>query len=130
MEYIWIIIALLAACSGSALVVNLLPFSVNKRLNPMVMFLSALIALTLPHVIILALAMTIPMGLIYGWTGIRLQGHEPVKLPVEQIVSASKAVSNRLSIITNTSKKPEVSTFLDKAYPDPGGHVDKYVPEL
>jgi hypothetical protein len=122
MEFIWIIIALLAACSGSALVVNLLPFSINKRLNPMVMFLSALIALALPHVIILALAMTIPMGLIYGWTGIRLQGHEPVKLPVDQAITLAKRIK--------VPKKAEVSTFLDRSYPDPGGHVEKFVPEL
>ena len=122
MEFIWIIIALLAACAGSALVANLLPFSIDKKLNPMVMFLSALLALALPHIIILALAMTIPMGLIYGWTGIRLQGHEPVKLPVDQ----AKALAKRVKV----PKKREVSTFLDRSYPDPGGHVEKYVPEL
>ena len=122
MEFIWIIVALLAACSGSALVANLLPFSIDKKLNPLVMFLAALAALVLPHVIIIALAMTIPMGLIYGWAGIRLQGHEPVKLPVDEV----KALAKRIKV----PKKREVSTFLDKAYPDPGGHVEKYVPEL
>lgn len=122
MEWIWIIIAILAATSGSALVVNLLPFSIDKKLNPLVMFLSALVALVLPHIFILALAMTIPMGLIYGWTGIRLQGHEPVRLPVQQV----KTLVNNLK----PPKRAETREFLTKAYPDPGGHVEKFVPEL
>lgn len=122
MEVIWIIVAVLAACSGSALVANLLPFSIDKKLNPLVMFIAALVALTLPHLIILALAMTIPMGIIYGWTGIRLQGHEPVHLPVAQ----AKALMNHLK----PPKRVETSEFLTRSYPDPGGHVEKYVPEI
>lgn len=121
MEAIWIIIAILAAVAGSAMVANLLPFSIDKKLNPLVMFLAALTALALPHIIILALAMTIPMGLIYGWTGIRLQGHTPVKLPIEE----AKALTKRIKI----PKKAEVSVFLDKEFPNPEA-VEKYVPEL
>lgn len=121
MELIWIIIALLAAVAGSALVANLLPFSIDKKLNPLVMFLAALIALALPHIIILALAMTIPMGLIYGWTGIRLQGHEPVKIPVDQVKELAKKA-------LKVPKKAPVSEFLTREFPKPD--IDSYVPEL
>lgn len=124
MEFIWIILAILAAVAGSALVANLLPFSIDKKLNPVVMFLSALIALVLPHILVLALAMTIPMGLIYGWTNIRLQGHDPVRLPVEQAIGLAKKIK--------LPKKVEVSEFLTREYPDPTAEssVDKFVPEL
>lgn len=122
MEYIWIIFALFAAVAFSVMVVNVLPFSIDKKLNPLVMFLSALAALALPHLIVTALAMTVPMGLIYGWTGIRLQGHEPVKLPVEQVVGLAKKLK--------VPKKTEVTTFLNKEFPVPESSVEKYVPEL
>ena len=122
MEAIWIIIAILAATAGSAMVANLLPFSIDKKLNPLVMFLAALIALGLPHVIILALAMTIPMGLIYGWTGIRLQGHVPVRLPVQETLALAKRIK--------VPKRVETSVFLAQEFPNPESAVDKYVPEL
>lgn len=122
MEFIWIILAILAAVAGSALIANLLPFAIDKKLNPLVMFLSALVALVLPHILIIALAMTIPMGLLYGWTNIRLQGHEPVKLPVEQVKGLAKKVK--------IPKKVEVTEFLTREYPDPESSVEKFVPEL
>lgn len=122
MEYIWIIFAILAAVAGSVMVVNLLPFSIDKKLNPLVMFLAALVALVLPHLIVIALAMTVPMGLIYGWTGIRLQGHEPVKLPVAQVTELAKKIK--------VPKKTEVTEFLSKEFPVPESSVEKYVPPL
>ncbi len=124
MEFIWIILAIFAAVAGSALVVNLLPFSIDKKLNPLVMFSAALTALVLPHIIVLSLAMTIPMGLIYGWTGVRLQGHEPVRVPVEKI---------RDNLVKLKPKaKVEVTDFLTRGYPlpDSEGTVEKFVPEL
>lgn len=116
------LIAILAAVAASAMITNVLPFSLDKRLNPWVMFLAALLCLVLPHIIVFALAMTIPMGLIYGWTGIRLQGHTPVKLPVEEV----KALTKKLKI----PKKTEVSIFLDQEFPNPESSVEKFVPEL
>lgn len=121
MEAIWIIIAILAATAGSAMVVNILPFSVDRKLNPLVMFLAALCALGLPHLLVLALAMTIPMGLIYGWTGIRLQGHAPVKIPVEQVLTVAKKLVPQRPV--------ETQAFLTTEFPNPDG-IDKYVPEL
>jgi hypothetical protein len=124
MEIIVVIIAILAAVAGSALVVNLLPFSLDKRLNPLVMFLAALLALVLPHVVVLALAMTIPMGLIYGWTGVRLQGFDTVRVPVDKI-------TDQLVRLKRTPKV-EVKEILTREYPlpDSEGTVEKFVPEL
>lgn len=121
MEAIWILISILAAVAGSAMIANVLPFSIDKKFNPLVMFLAALAALVLPHIIILALAITIPMGLLYGWMGIRLQGHEPVKLPVKQVVTAAKKL---------LPEKPiETQEFLTTEFPNPDG-IEKFVPEL
>jgi hypothetical protein len=122
MEYLFILFAVAAAVAASVMIVNILPFSIDKKLNPWLMFGCALLMLNLPHMIVLALAMTIPMGLIYGWTGIRLQGHEPVRLPVEQV----KGLANHIKI----PKRQKVSQFLTREYPDPGGHVEKFVPDL
>lgn len=121
MEYIWILFALLAAVAFSVMVINILPFSLDKKLNPLAMFLSAMIALVLPHFVVLALAMTVPMGLIYGWTGIRLQGHVPVKLPIEQAVN----------LVSKLRPKPEIEyqEILSREFPNPAG-VEKYVPDL
>lgn len=126
MEILFYIIAILAAVAVSVMIVNVLPFSLDKKLNPWLMFASALLVLNLPHMIVFALAMTVPMGLVYGWTGVRLQGHVPVRLPVEQV----KALTKYIKI----PKRHEVSTFLAKAYPDPEevreSTVEKFVPEL
>lgn len=123
MNYWMLLIEIPAAVSASVMFVNVLPFALDKKLNPWIMFLAALLVLGLPTFLQVALAMAIPMGLIYGWTGIRLQGHEPVKLPVEQ----AKALTKMIKI----PKKTEVSTFLTKEYPNPESPpVDKYVPEL
>jgi hypothetical protein len=123
MEIIVVIIAILAAVAGSALVVNLLPFSLDKRLNPLIMFLAALLALVLPHIVVLALAMTIPMGLIYGWTGVRLQGFDTVRVPVDRI-------TDQLVKFKRTPKV-EVKEILTRAYPLPETEsVPKFVPEL
>jgi hypothetical protein len=109
-----------AAVAASVMFVNVMPFSLDPKLNPWVMFLAALLILSLPLHFVLALAMTIPMGLIYGWTGIRLQGHAPVKLPVGQVVSVAK----RLKV----PKKIEIRDILQTEFPNPS--VEKYVPEL
>jgi hypothetical protein len=123
MEIIVVIIAILAAVAGSALVVNLLPFSIDKRLNPLIMFLAAILALVLPHIVVLALAMTIPMGLIYGWTGVRLQGFDTVRVPVDRI-------TDQLVKFKRTPKV-EVKEILTRAYPLPETEsVPKFVPEL
>jgi hypothetical protein len=85
MDYWALIAELPAAISASALVVNLLPFSVDKKFNPLIMFVAALLSLFLPWKVVIALAMCIPMGFLYQWLGIRLQGHEPFKLPVREM---------------------------------------------
>lgn len=100
--------------------INLMPFSLDRKLNPWVMFLAALLVLFLPLHVVLALAMTVPMGLVYGWTGIRLQGHEPVKLPVKQVVDVAKRIK--------VPRKVEVTEYLSQEFPNPS--VEKYVPEL
>lgn len=120
MEYWKLLFEIPAAVAASVMFVNVMPFSVDKKLNPWVMFLAALLALFMPLYLDLALAMTLPMGFIYGWTGVRLQGHEPVKLPIEQV----KTVASKLK----PPRKTEVQEFLTKEYPDPS--VEKYVPEL
>lgn len=104
------------------MVANILPFSIDRKLNPLVMFLAAMAALALPHFFVLALAMTVPMGLVYGWCGIRLQGHTPVKLPIEE----TKALAKRLKV----PKRAEVNVFLDQEFPNPESSVEKFVPEL
>lgn len=121
MEYLSLIIEVPAAVAASVMFVNIMPFSLDRKLNPWIMFLSAMLSLFLPTTVVIALAMTIPMGVIYGWTGIRLQGHEPVKLPVDQVKTLTKMIK--------VPKKTEVREFLTKEYPNPSS-VPKYVPEL
>lgn len=121
MEYTQLIFEIPAAVAASVMFVNIMPFTFDKKLNPWIMFCAALLVLGLPHFIVLALAMTIPMGMIYGWTGIRLQGHEPVKIPVAQVVGAAKKIK--------IPKKTEVKDFLTREYPVPGGS-EKYVTPL
>lgn len=120
MNYWMLFAEIPAAVAASVMFINLMPFSLDKKLNPWVMFLAALLVLFLPAHIVLAMAMTVPMGLVYGWTGIRLQGHEPVKLPVEQI----KKIAKRLRV----SKKVAVTEFLTQEFPNPS--VESYVPPL
>lgn len=121
MEIFFYLIAILAAVAISVMVTHVLPFSLDKRLNPWLMFGAALLALVLPHLLVFALAMTVPVSLICNFTGVRLQGHEPVQIPVHKIVE----VASKLK----PPPKAEVKEFLTKEFPDPSG-VDKYVPEL
>lgn len=111
-----------AAVAASVMFVNVMPFSLSKKLNPWLMFLSALLVLFLPVYIDIALAMTVPMGLIYGWTGVRLQGHEPVRLPVNQV----KSLATKLRENIRTPGPRE--NILTREFPSPS--VEKYVPEL
>jgi hypothetical protein len=120
MEWWKLLFEIPAAVTASVMIVNLLPFSLDPKLNPWLMFFAALMVLFLPWPVVVALAIAVPMGVIYGWTGVRLQGHAPVKLPIEQ----AKALTKMLKV----PKKTEVREFLTKEYPDPS--VEKYVPEL
>lgn len=123
MDYLELIYLIPAAVAASVMFVNVLPFSVDKKLNPWIMFAAAMLVLFLPQWMAIALAMTIPMGLIYGWTGIRLQGHEPVRVPVQEV----RATIAKL----RPPKKTEVQAFLTKEYPDPDLPPEqKFVPEL
>jgi hypothetical protein len=110
MNYVSVLVALPAAVSASAIAVNLLPFSVDKKFNPLIMFASALLSLCLPWKIVIALAMCIPMGFLYQWLGIRLQGHEPFKLPVKEM----NATIRRLR-----EHPPQVMDILTRGFPNP-----------
>lgn len=125
MNWWHILLDIPAAVTASVMLVNILPFSLSAKLNPWVMFACALLVLALPLPVVVALAIAVPMGLIYGWTGVRLQGHEPVKLPVRQIISIKDAVINRLSIIREPEETIEILT---QEFPNPA--TPKYVPEL
>jgi hypothetical protein len=117
-----------AAVALGPLVVNLLPFAIDKKFNPLVMFLCALVSMFLPVQVALALAICVPMGLIYGWVNIRLQGHEPVRIPVAQARDLVKR--------WNPLRKTEVTVdILTREYPEPEvvevkPPVTKFVPEL
>lgn len=119
-----------AAISLGPLVVNLLPFSIDKKLNPLVMFLSALLTMLFPIGIDLALGMCIPIGFAYGQMGVRLQGHEPVHLPVEQARTVVHRVRERLRREDIPTDGPS-EDILTKEYPDPAKPpVEKFIPEL
>lgn len=120
MNYWMLIAEIPAAVAASVMFVNVMPFSIDPKLNPWVMFLAALLVLFLPLPIVLALAMTIPMGLIYRYNSIRLQGHAPVKLPVSQVLGAAKKIK--------IPKKVVVQDILQTEFPNP--NVEKYVPDL
>lgn len=125
MGYIWILFALFAAVALAPMVVYVLPFSVDKKLNPAVMFLSALACLTLPHTIVIALALTVPMGLVFNWTGVRLQGHEPVRIRVP-VLDVRKGVLKLGSLIDR--RKVPVTEVLTREFPLP--ESARYVPDL
>ena len=119
MEWWKLIFEIPAAVTASVMIVNILHFSLDPKLNPWLMFVSAVLALFLPWPVVVALAIAVPMGVIYGWTGVRLQGHAPVRLPVDRV----KALTKTLKV----PKRRVVSDFLTQEFPAP---VERFVPEL
>jgi hypothetical protein len=127
MEFLRLLYEIPGAVTLAVMVAYALPFELDKKLNPLLMFLAALVCLFLPAQVTIALAMAVPMALVCGWTGVRLQGHTPVRLPTDEV---------RSLIAKARRRRPETDPILTREYPSPEeaevveAPVPKYVPEL
>jgi hypothetical protein len=101
-----------AAVTASTAIAYALPFSLPARFNPVLLFLCALMVLSLATKIDIALAVCGPVSLIHNYLGVRLQGHEPVRIPWHQSLAYARGFRDRI-------KKVQVREFLKRPYPDP-----------
>jgi hypothetical protein len=101
-----------AAVTASTAIAYALPFSLPARFNPVLLFLCALMVLSLATKIDIALAICGPVSLIHNYLGVRLQGHEPMRIPWHRTLSYAQGFRDRI-------KKVEVREFLKRSYPDP-----------
>jgi hypothetical protein len=111
-NYLDLIYQIPAAVTASTAIAYALPFSLPARFNPVLLFLCALMVLSLTVKIDIALAICGPISLIHNYLGVRLQGHEPVKIPWRRSLAYAQEFRDRM-------KKTEVREFLSHPYPDP-----------
>jgi hypothetical protein len=118
------------AVTLSVILASFLPFSLDKGMNPSLIFLSALLCVFLPVQVTVALAIAVPVGLVHGWTGVRLQEHEPVKVNFGKARSLAAFLRGKV----RHRQAATVRQVLTREYPEPGvveaKTISKYVPVL
>jgi hypothetical protein len=105
MDWVHLIYELPAVAAGTVLLAYLLPWKLQPRFAPLLLFCVALAVMKLPPWIDLALAMTIPAAYLLGKLGVDLHSHEPLRIKL-------------------TGLKPlrvPLQEFAKRAYPDPAG---------
>lgn len=112
MPYLRLLYELPAVVSGTTMIAYLLPFRFAPRFGPLLMFLVSLAVLAVPENVSLALALMIPAAWLQNVLGIDMHGHDPLVLRLPKI---------RL-------RRPVITEYADKAYPDPGDSVQEEAP--
>jgi hypothetical protein len=81
MDYWHLLYELPAIVSGTVMFAYLWPRRITPHFVPLVTFIFALIVMVLPVLPVLALALTLPVGMIQKFVGLSMTEHDPLELP-------------------------------------------------
>jgi hypothetical protein len=117
MEYIRLLLDLLAVIGESSMISLLSPWRMQARAVPVLLFVVGMIVMVLPMLPVAALAMMLPAAWLQRFLGIDLHSHEPLNVApaVEKARSAAQTAREKV----RPSKPAEVQQFVTKAYPSP-----------
>jgi hypothetical protein len=131
MDYVRLVLDLLAIIGGSSMVALLSPWRVQPRAVPLLLFVVALVVMVLPLTVVLAMSLMVPAALIMRYLGIELADNEPADYSPATAKARSTAQAARMRVQERGwRRKPvEVTEFATRAYEPPGEPDEAELPD-